>query len=164
MFPLNILTAQLLDIHKAQSNFIHGFYFNKYAQPSLMQHSSNFTVCIKTHLDCLWLMWSSSFDSFGLDRNRNVGQESPLLCSCFSLRCQHKVTWRLVDLAQHKCNSEMMSCCGAPTFLFLSVVGITSKWCMAGEGNGKSDVVPQLHSFALTVGCDCGTQCVTAEH
>ena len=95
-----------------------------------MQHSSNFIVCIKIHLDCLWLMWSSSYDSFGLDRNRNVGQESPLLCSCFCLHCQHKLMRKLEDLAQQKCSSEMMSCCGAPTFLFLSIVGITSKGCM----------------------------------
>lgn len=112
-----------------------------------MQHSSNFIVCIKIHLDCLWLMWSSSYGSCGLDRNRNVGQESPLLCSCFSLHCQHKLAPKLEDLAQHKCNSEMMSCCGAPTILFLSVTEMTSKGWLSKERRQRGR--PCSVSFSL---------------
>lgn len=109
-------------------------------------------------------MWSSSYGPCGLDRNRNVGQESPLLCSCFSLHCQHKLTRKLEDLAQHKCNSEMMRCCGAPTILFLSVVEITSKGCLSkGRRQWEGSVVFHSHSFMLTIGCDFGLQCVMAK-
>lgn len=117
-----------------------------------MQHSSNFIVCIEIHLDCLWLMWSSSYGSSGLDRNRNVGQESPLLCSCFSLHCQHKLTWKLEDLAQHKCNSEMMSCYGAPTILFLSVTEMTSKgWLSKGRRQWERQCIHTCSCWLLVV-------------